>query len=147
MSARMIPKSGNRFSGKIMRRKIEVSGRRSAGGIVLAVVLSACASTEGPAPPAPQPQNDMSGRWMLSAPNAPACGMEFQGVPGQLQGTISPDGGCPGHFFTSKRWTFTQDTLSLTIADRNNQPLAQLALGDGRFTGKSTAGMPVTLSR
>jgi hypothetical protein len=138
---------GTGFRESSSRGKIEVGGWRSAGGIVLAVMLSACASTEGPAPPAPQPQNDMSGRWMLSAPNAPACGMEFQGVPGQLQGTISPDGGCPGHFFTSKRWTFTQDTLSLTIADQNNQPLAQLALGDGRFTGKSTAGMPVTLSR
>jgi hypothetical protein len=124
-----------------------VGGRRIAGCIVVAVMLAACATNDGPTPPAPQPQNDMSGRWMLAAPNAPPCAMEFQGVPGQLQGTINPDGGCPGKFFTSKRWTFTQDTLTLTIADQNNQPLAQLALGDGRFTGKSTTGMPVMLSR
>lgn len=124
-----------------------MSARRIAGGIVLAVVLAACASNDGPTPPAPQPQNDISGRWMLAAPNAPACGIQFQGVPGQLQGTINPEGGCPGNFFTSKRWTFTQDTLTLTIADQNNQPLAQFALRDGRFAGKSTAGIPVTLSR
>ena len=80
-------------------------------------------------------------------PQRAALRHEFQGVPGQLQGTINPEGGCPGNFFTSKRWAFTQDTLTLTIADQNNQPLAQLALGEGRFTGKSTAGMPVTLSR
>jgi hypothetical protein len=124
-----------------------VNGWRITGGMVLAVMLSACASNDSPTPPTPLPQNDMSGRWILSAPSAPACGMEFQGVPGQFQGTINPEGGCPGNFFTSKRWTFTQDTLTLTIADQNNQPLAQLALGDDRFTGKSTAGMPVTLSR
>jgi hypothetical protein len=123
-----------------------MDGRRIVGAVVIGLMLGACAN-EGPTPPAPQPQNDMSGRWMLSAPNAPACAMEFQGVPGQSQGTINPEGGCPGSFFTSKRWTFTQDTLTLTIADQNNQPLAQLALGDGRFAGKSTAGMPVMLSR
>jgi hypothetical protein len=124
-----------------------MSARRTAVGIVLAVMLAACATNDGPTPPAPPPQNDMSGRWMLAAPNAPPCAMEFQGVPRQLQGTINPEGGCPGNFFTSKRWTLTQDTLTLTIADQNNQPLAQFALGDGRFTGKSTAGMPVMLSR
>ncbi len=124
-----------------------MSARRIAGGIVLAVMLSACATEQGPTPPTPLPQNDMSGHWVLAAPNAPPCGMEFHGVPGQFQGTINPEGGCPGNFFTSKRWTFMQDTLTLTIADQNDQPLAQLSLGDGRFSGKSTAGMPVTLSR
>jgi hypothetical protein len=120
---------------------------RIAGAVVMTVMLAACASDRGPTPPAPQPQNDMTGRWMLSAPNAPPCGMEFQGVPGQMQGTINPEGGCPGNFYTSKRWTFAQDTLTLTIADQNDQLLAQLALGDGRFTGKSAAGLPITLSR
>jgi len=113
----------------------------------MALMLAACASEQGPTPPTPLPQNDMTGRWMLAAPNAPACGMEFDGTPGQQSGTIRPEGGCPGNFFMSKRWTFTQDTLTLTIADEDNQPLAQLALGDGRFTGKSTAGLPVSLSR
>ena len=112
----------------------------------MAVMLSACATEQGPAP-TPTPQSDMSGRWLLSAPNAPPCGMEFGGAPGQVDGSIVPDGGCPGKFFTSKRWTFAQDTLTLIIADRDNAPLAQLTLVGGRFTGKSTAGLPVTLSR
>jgi hypothetical protein len=124
-----------------------MGARRIAGAVMMTLMLAACASEQGPTPPAPQPQKDMTGRWMLSAPNAPPCGMEFQGVPGQMQGTINPEGGCPGNFYTSKRWTFAQDTLTLTIADQNDQLLAQLALGDGHFTGKSTAGLPVTLSR
>ncbi len=120
---------------------------RMAGSIAAALALGACATEQGPAPPTPLPQSDMTGRWMLSAPNAPPCGMDFQGVPGQPQGTVTPDGGCPGNFYMSRRWTFTQDTLTLTIADEDNQPLGQLALGDGRFTGKSTAGTPLTLQR
>ena len=109
----------------------------------MALMLAACAGVEGPTPPTAQ--SDMTGRWMLSAPNAPACGMEFDGAPGQQQGTILPEGGCPGNFFMSQHWIYTQNTL--TIADQENEPLAQLTSTDGRFTGKSTAGMPVTLSR
>jgi hypothetical protein len=118
-----------------------------AGALAAALMLSACATEQGPAPATPTPQSDMSGRWLLSAPNAPPCGMEFGGAPGLVSGSIVPDGGCPGKFFTSKRWTFAQDTLTLTIADRDNVALAQLTLGGGQFTGKSAAGLPVTLSR
>jgi protease inhibitor Inh len=120
---------------------------RIAASALMALTVGACATEQGPAPPTPLPQSDMTGRWVLSAPNAPPCGMELGGAPGQVDGPIVPEGGCPGKFFTSKRWTFAQDTLTLTIADRDNVPLAQFALGDGRFTGKSTAGLPVALSR
>ncbi len=116
-------------------------------GVVIALMLGACASDQGPTPPTPLPQTDMTGRWMLSAPNAPACGMEFDGTPGKLQGSIVPDGGCPGNFFMSKHWAFTQDTLKLTIADNKNEPLAQLNLSGEQFTGQSKAGTPITLSR
>ena len=121
-------------------------GVRIAPGVT-ALMLAACATEQGPAPPTPLPQNDISGRWTLSAPNAPPCSMEFGGAPGQNEGSIVPEGGCPGRFFMSKRWTLSQDMLTLTIADRDNTPLAQLAFGDGRFTGKSTVGLPITLSR
>ncbi len=60
-----------------------MGARRIAGAIVMALMLAACASEQGPTPPTPLPQNDMTGRWMLAAPNAPACGMEFDGAPGQ----------------------------------------------------------------
>jgi hypothetical protein len=120
---------------------------RIAGGLVMALTLAACASNEGPTPPTALPQLDMTGRWMLSAPKAPSCGMEFEGAPGQQYGTIRPEGGCPGNFFMSKRWTFAQDTLTLTIADEDNQPLAELILAEARFAGKSSTGLPVALSR
>jgi len=123
------------------------SAQRIAGGSVMALMLAACASQEGPAPPAPLPQSDMTGRWTLSAPNAPACSMEFDGVPGQQQGTITPDGGCPGNFYMSRNWTFSLDTLTLTIADAERQPLAQLKLSGAQFSGQSAAGTPVMLSR
>jgi Protease inhibitor Inh len=124
-----------------------MGARRIAGGIIMALTLAACASEQGPTPPTPLPQSDMTGRWMLSAPNAPACGLEFEGVPGQTQGTINPDGGCPGNFYMSRNWTFTLDTLTLTLADGKNQPLAEFKLSGAQFTGQSTTGTPVTLAR
>ena len=45
----------------------------------------------------------------------------------------------------SRHWALAQDTL--TIADHDNEPLAQLTLAQDRFQGTSTAGMPVTLTR
>jgi hypothetical protein len=87
----------------------------------------------------------MAGRWMLSAPNAPACGMNFEGAPGQTQGAIEPEGGCPGKFFMSRHWQLAQDQL--TINDHENEPLAQLKFAGGHFEGQSTAGTPVRLAR
>ncbi len=113
----------------------------------MALMLGACESNQGPIPPTRLPQTDLTGRWMLSAPNAPACGMDFSGAPDQKQGTVSPEGGCPGHFYLSKRWTFAQDTQTLTITSDENEPLAQLELSGGQFTGQSTTGTPVTLAR
>jgi len=89
--------------------------------------------------------DSMAGRWMLSAPNAPTCGMNFSGAPGAREGSVSPEGGCPEKFFMSRRWSFAQDKL--TINDRENNPLAQLNSAGGRFEGQSTAGTPVMLAR
>ena len=86
----------------------------------------------------------MAGRWILAAPNAPSCGMNFAGAPGAREGTISPEGGCPDKFFMSRRWTLEQGALM--IVDEDNQPLATLSYADGRFEGQSTAGVPVTLT-
>lgn len=92
-----------------------------------------------------QPAADMTGRWLLGAPNAPSCGMAFNGAPGAREGTIAPEGGCPARFFTSRRWAFEQG--SLVIRDHNNEPLATLQFTGNRFEGPATAGMTVTLSR
>jgi hypothetical protein len=129
---------------------------RLAGAIAaVAMTLAGCAGaglspSVEEAPPAPNVA--MAGRWMLSAPAAPSCGMRFTqanpqaGATGNaMGGSIAPEGGCPGNFFTSRHWAF--ESGRLVIRDHNSEPLAQLAFADGHFTGQSTAGMPVTLTR
>jgi hypothetical protein len=87
----------------------------------------------------------MTGRWMLAAPNAPACGMNFTGRPGANEGNVAPEGGCPERFFTSRRWTLQQ--TALTISDDDNSALARFAFTGDRFEGKSDSGTALTLSR
>ena len=121
---------------------------RVTGGAVVALMLAGCTGNPlGEATPVAAPTRPllMNGRWILSIPNAPSCGMNFAGAAGGQEGTLVPEGGCPGNFFTSRHWALTQGAL--TIGDENGQPLAQLAFADGRFEGKATAGAPVTLNR
>ena len=127
-----------------------MSSFRAAGFALVALTLAGCAGGSSPlgeAPPAAPPAADvvMSGRWILSAPNAPACGMNFAGAPGAREGTVAPEGGCPGRFFTSRHWTL--DRGALTISDHENNPLAQLSFTGGHFEGKSNAGLLVRLAR
>jgi hypothetical protein len=118
-----------------------------AGGILIASMLGACAGNPfgDTAPITPAPNSDMAGRWILAAPNAPTCGMNFSGAPGAQSGRIVPEGGCPGNFFTSRRWTLDQGALM--ISDDENQPLARLSFASGHYEGHATAGMTVTLTR
>ena len=91
------------------------------------------------------PPVTMAGRWMLSSAGR-QCGMTFGGGAGASEGTIAPEGGCPGQFFTSRKWTF--DSSGLIVRNHNGEPLAQLSGGDGgRFEGKATRGDAVTLTR
>jgi hypothetical protein len=109
----------------------------------------------GPTPGSPEapraaqttpPPLNMDGRWLLVAAGGGRCGMNFGASPGAGEGTIAPEGGCPGNFYTSRRWTFEQGAL--VIRDHNGQPLGQLALASpGRFDGKAVNGQPVTLTR
>jgi len=72
--------------------------------------------------------------------------MNFGVTPEASEGTIAPEGGCPGNFYTSRKWTFEQS--SLVVRDHNGAPLGQLTLaGPGRFEGKATAWQPITLAR
>ena len=122
---------------------------RSGVIIALALTLAGCAGEQAVtgttmvrpgAPPEP-----MAGRWMLAS-GPSQCGMNFGGTPEAPEGTIAPEGGCPGNFFTSRKWTFEQG--SLVIRDHNGQPLGQLALASpGRFDGKATNGQQLTLAR
>lgn len=60
------------------------------------------------AAPKAVPLADMAGRWVLGSPGAGQCSMTFSGAPGAVEGTVAPEGGCPGKFFTSRRWLFDQ---------------------------------------
>ncbi len=71
--------------------------------------------------------------------------MSFGSAPGAGQGTIAPEGGCPGNFFTSRKWTFERGTLF--IRDHKGEPLAQLSFAGGRFEGHETGGTALSLSR
>src|SRR6266851_1515978 len=67
-----------------------------------------------------RPQVDMSGRWVLVSPGRGQCTMNFGGGPGAPNGTIAPEGGCPGSFFTSRNWNFEQ--AGLILRDHTGQP-------------------------
>ena len=126
-----------------------MNGLRIAGGLVIVLMLAGCAGEqlslgESAAPPAPQV--DMAGRWRLAVPNSPSCGMHFGGGPGINTGAIQPEGGCPGKFFTARNWQIAKDG-QLTINDYQLNPLAELQLADGVFSGKTNAGQAVTLTR
>jgi hypothetical protein len=92
------------------------------------------------------PPINMAGRWTLNAPGAGGCAMNFGAVAGASEGTIAPEGGCPGNFFTSRKWVF--EDSGLVIRDHTGQPLAQLAFAPpSRFDGRTATGQAVTLSR
>jgi len=122
---------------------------RAATGVLVVLALTGCAGDQlsaGSSPPAAPPIDaSMTGRWILAAPDSPSCGLEFGGIGGARTGAVTPDGGCPANFYTSRRWVMEGSVL--TIADDENQPLAQLRPGGTRFEGQSTSGMPVTLTR
>jgi hypothetical protein len=121
---------------------------RVAGGAFAAIMLAGCAGNpfgSGQTASVVQPADNMAGRWMLAAPSAPVCGMNFGGPAGAREGKVAPEGGCPEKFFLSRRWALEQGAL--TILDDENNPLATLTLASGRFEGTSTAGTPITLAR
>jgi hypothetical protein len=121
---------------------------RIAGGVLVALLLAGCAGgqglTSGGSANA-QGELAMPGRWMLSAPNAPMCGMNFTAPGGARSGKVSPEGGCPGNFFLSRTWALDGDTL--IIKDENDNALARLPNNGGRFEGQAVIGIAVTLAR
>lgn len=123
----------------------------AAGAALSAIALAGCAGGAGTSsflsdrPPPGAADLTMVGRWMLAAPNAPACGLNFTAKPGATEGAVVPEGGCPERFFTSRRWTLQQSAL--TISDDEKNALGQFILGADGFEGKSNAGTPLTLTR
>ena len=119
---------------------------RGAACLALALMLAGCAGGQSllsdASTPAPE---SMNGRWVLSAPNGPPCGMNFAGSAGALTGTISPEGDCPERFYLSRRWAIGES--GLTITDDDNNMLATMTFSGGQFSGTSASGTSVKLSR
>lgn len=116
--------------------------------LLSALLLAGCAGGQVGLTDTPPPQAasaGMAGRWFLSAPNAPPCGISLSGTPGAQEGRMAPEGGCPGRFFLSRRWSLAGDTL--TISDDSGEPLGTLKRGSDQFEGEAVTGMKVSLSR
>ena len=122
-------------------------GGSSLSGLSIPGSTSTASTPVAEARPA-RPPVSMAGRWILASPGRGQCHMTFRAAGADAaEGTIAPEGGCPGKFFTSRRWSF--DSNGLSIRDHNSQPLAQLsaAAGGASFAGQAATGDPVTLTR
>jgi hypothetical protein len=97
-----------------------------------------------PSPPAPPPI-DLAGKWKLAVIGGSACTMSFGGSTGGSDGSIAPAGGCPGNFFTSRKWTYEHDRL--IIRNHKGEVLVELAFANGHFEGQASSGGTVSLTR
>ncbi len=125
--------------------------------LVACAVLAACTvnqnpepapsdtAAQAPPPPPTPPPVDLSGKWTLSAAGGSSCVMTFGDTAGTDHGTIQPAGGCPGNFFTSRKWAF--ENGALIIRDYKGNSLAQLSFSADHFQGQGTNGTALTLSR
>jgi protease inhibitor Inh len=88
--------------------------------------------------------SDMGGRWMLTMPGTGTCGMAFEAA--AVAGAVAPEGGCPGKFFTSRKWAIERD--GVVIRDHNGQPLAELRMAEpGRLEGLTPDNEQILLTR
>jgi hypothetical protein len=146
------------------RMRQSAAKRANAIALVLALaMLAACTSTARfggslpdqaaatpPPPPAPPPPPqpppvDLAGKWKFAMAGGGACVMTLGNAAGAVEGTVAPAGGCPGNFFTSRKWTFEHDKL--TLRDHKGAALVELSFADGRFQGQGANGAAITLTR
>ena len=133
-----------------------------AAALVASIALGGCASMPNPfaspepeavavppPPPPPPPPTpppvELMGRWKLAVAGERSCFMKFGNGGAATEGTIAPEGGCPGKLFTSRKWTYERGVL--IIRDHKGEPLAQLSFAGGRFEGKTAGGAALSLSR
>lgn len=116
--------------------------------LALTVMLAGCGGgtslTSEQPPDKPLVTDVMDGRWILTAPNAPSCGLTFT-APSPASGSATPDGGCPERFYLSRRWRLADGTL--IIVDADDTTLGTFRVNGDRFEGRSEAGTPLTLLR
>jgi len=118
---------------------------RIAAAGAYALGLVACATVNNQTPASQTTTDLMAGRWILAEPNAPSCGINFNGAPGVQQGTLAPEGGCPEKFYLSRAWALDGNTL--IVRDDNGATLGQFTFANDGFAGASAAGTTATLTR
>jgi Protease inhibitor Inh len=150
------------MTGSASMRARHWRGAKAATALLMLGALAACAGTPKPEPapaaaaapapaaaaPPPQPTPppiDLAGRWRLTAAAGGACFMTLGAAAGAGQGTIAPEGGCPGNFFTSRKWTYEHDNL--IVRNHKGEPLAQLSFTGGHFEGADAGGGTLSLSK
>jgi hypothetical protein len=143
------------MSGLTKTKRWSGPAAKIAAALLIVAAVSGCANRAEPppeaaaAPPPPPPPSppplDLTGRWRLTAVSSGGCFMNFGHAPAAAQGTIAPEGGCPGNFFTSRKWTFEHGAL--IIRDHKSEALAELSFAGGRFEGHQTGGGALSLSR
>jgi hypothetical protein len=141
--------------GLARKRRWSGPAAKAAAALLIIAAAGGCASNraepppEAAAPPPPPPPSpppiDLTGRWRLTAGGSGGCFMNFGHAPAAAQGTIAPEGGCPGNFFTSRKWTFEHGAL--IIRDHKSEGLAELSFAGGRFEGHQTGGGALSLAR
>jgi hypothetical protein len=128
---------------------------RTAALLAALLSMTACVSNGTPATtnltssaPATGPgvaSTDLAGRWTLSSSTGGACAMTFVATAGS-DGAIQPEGGCPGKFFTSRKWSL--EGGAVVIRNHNNEPLARLtAISPTRYEGRTAGGQQLSLVR
>jgi hypothetical protein len=134
------------LTARIAKAAIVVLALAAAGGCTNHAEPPPEVAAAPPPPPPPQPPPiQVAGHWRLAAAGGGACFMNFAQAAGAGQGTIAPEGGCPGNFFTSRKWTFEHGAM--IIRDHKREVLAELSLAGGRFEGHQTGGGALSLSR
>src|SRR5271168_347029 len=148
-----------------MKRVLHSASGIKTAAILLVLIpvlagLSGCTSTErlgggpdqmttpppAPAPPQPSPPPvDVAGKWKLSVAGGSACVMTFGGSTGASDGSIAPAGGCPGSFFTSRKWSYEHDRL--VVRNHKGEVLVELSFANGHFEGQAAGGGTVSLAR
>jgi hypothetical protein len=145
-------------------RRRDSGAAKAAAMVLMLAMLTACASNPfggqpdqtaatppppppppAPPPPAPPPV-DLSGKWKLSVAGSGGCVMTLGDNPGATDGSVAPAGGCPGNFFTSRKWTYEHDKL--IIRNHKSEVLVELSFDNGSFAGQGiSGGGTITLAR
>jgi hypothetical protein len=131
----------------------DIASAFRASVLIVSLTVAGCSGISWPgsgaAPTAVQPAAppvNLAGRWMLTSPGRGQCHMTFGSAgPTAVEGTIAPEGGCPGRFYMSRKWT--TEGGNVVMRDHTGQPLAQLSYDGTTYQGKATSGDPVALMR